>query len=334
LISSEDAGDASDAKRIRARRAFIEKAPSGSHIYDRVGVGVKPRLEGFALVKDVTVNFKFGVRKSKTATVDVDKFANDFATKVVAAVIRDGKAILAGKMASLQEDIRKNVEEDLFKFARRVSTYFMSQKFSRVGAPRIITGGDFDGEAGSEFNSTIWKGKDPPKISHLTWPALAASTVIRKLERPGGASTYYYVWSGELKAEIANAFGDLLAKLIQPSITFTARPARTTGGKFVRGSELAGVKFRLYRDHSDGAIFSRAIGSQDWTQAGDDTTLLRQYMSASMTEKLGNSRNSQNSRDGNKRPWVAPSVAYWIIMRLPNIVIASINKTIADHKAA
>jgi len=278
----------------------------------------------------LTVDIKFG-RASKGYSSDNNLAAASFARQLRAVVLLRETAIVTGDIPSLQQKIVENVEDDLAKFANQVVKYFMAIKFSRVGSPRLINIDALDesGEAGNMVDRVVRPGTDAGGL--LLWPGLAPSTIVRKLHLPahrrpknsaltGRNSTYYFDWTGTLNNEIKAALGDLLVRVIQPSITFTTSAA-SQPARGERGNKLGSVRVRVFKKQGDASTFKGALTSGNWADADKDDTLIRNYMPQAVAEKL-------NNRDKSKRPWVGPSVAFWIINRLPDVVLNSIRETI------
>lgn len=205
---------------------------------------------------------------------------------------------------------------------------------------------------------------------HILWPSLAPSTIKRKIEithtgkllrtrrvpvmdgngvltsklvpmyKGGrqvvqarqldpGSGSYYFRWSGALKsvinAEIQNMlFGD--GGMINPQANFVST---NSPGPGQRGDRVGTIKVRLFSRSSFPSGLIGAMNSGDYKEAVNDQSMLNKFLSKKVAEKLGPSRQALVD---NKRPWVGPSLAYWVINRFPYIVGKSIDQTIANYK--
>jgi hypothetical protein len=321
----------------------------------------------------IKVDFLLGVSKAGVYDSGKNVAVQTLQEHLAKALTKMEKDILKESLDGLQEQVIADIQKSLKNFMGQMVTVFMRQQFSLTGAPREISEKEVqpdiddlgDTQKAPGMNSYI-VNKISLGADKLLWPGLAQSTIKRKITvvhaevdqvivsrevktdangvqylaqkkkfiggtRSISGEQFYFRWTGELATQIRDAISQMLfgsGGLIDPKVTFTRTDQEEA---FTPGKRLGEIRVRILRRGMTGFSLMEAFKSGDFSQAADDQKLLSKFMDANVADKLGR---SSRSKTNNKRPWVGPSIAYWMINRLPYVIEHSIRKTIQDHKAA
>jgi hypothetical protein len=276
----------------------------------------------------IKIDIKLGRSKTGSYNSSDNRVANELRDRLTKAVMTESTIAAEKKIEAMQQDIVTNLESDLTKFAQMASAFFFSRR-ALEGTSRMVTIQappsfglkDFESKSGNFIYR--WRTR---QTGNLLWPGLATSTMRKKRRKGGAGATTFFIYNDVLRQEMASAFGDLIGKLFEPTVTFsraTERDAKT--GRFVKGNSVGKITIRVFRNPADSSFFSDALSSGNWADAPNDTRLLTKYLSVQVAEKLNN---YHKGGVNTKRPWVGPSVAYWLINRMPTVIANSVKKSL------
>jgi hypothetical protein len=298
--------------------------------------------------KVIKIDYLLGISKKGAYDSHNNVAVKQFEQSLQKILGKFEKDIVKSDLRGLEQQVVDNLSTDILKFMGQMITYFMRQQYSVLGNDRTITMEDDSFDIRGDGSSRLpgWKSEINKNATvaadQLIWPGLAKSTIARKTRayairtirkaensKAPESSLYYFHWTGTLANQIRGAISEMLfgyGNVIDPTVQFTTTNAP---GPFQRGENLGSIKVRLFRNPQYARVFQPALASGDYSHATNDQSLLNKFLDAKVAEKLGPSRRALTD---NKRPWVGPSIAYWIIARVPYVIEQSIRKTIEQNK--
>lgn len=310
----------------------------------------------------IPFDIKIGItRKAAGYSSENNKAVENLQAKIENGIGRVALSEVARRVGTLEDVLPQAIADDLQKFAQLCVSFFFSQRASSAtGAPRrpkerrrakpgfsvnddgvgaalvINPGAALDEGLPTDFTSSLNIGNYTGQS--LIWPGLRSNTLERKKRMGGPGETTYFIYTDQLAFEMKQAFGDVLAGMFNPTVTFVTaqNPDDVAKGIFRKGGKIARIKARLFKNQGDAAMFNGAFQSGNWTDASDDRAIITRFLEADIGDRLASYKLNGNghSRSPSKRPWVGPAIAFWVLNRAPMIVEATVARVLKEAKLA